>query len=129
MASNYSIEFSTMNNKLYEALINYSSHPKFNFIRVSIFTNYTTKYTNNPCSSFETEEFNSDTIDEYRKYIDEINIDMKLPTTIPDNFRGYILPKLREISYVKISFCDYYNGTIMDFENITAFNKITTLLV
>lgn len=127
-ASNYSIEFSTMNSKLYDSLIKYSSHPKFNFIRVSVFCNYIMKHTNNIASSFETEEYNSSNIDEYCKYINEIYMDMKLPSTIPDNFRGHIIPKIRQISYVKITFCDYYNNNMIEFENTLAFNKIKQLL-
>jgi len=114
------IEFKSMNSRLHKALLEYASHPKFNFIRVVEF---------GP-SDFGAEEYDASSIEAYKEHINSIAEDMKLP------FKGADNPKLqvkgspsRQIHSVKIGFCDYYNGVpILEEHAVAICAKIKQLL-
>jgi hypothetical protein len=94
-----------MNSRLHKALLDYASHPKFNFIRVVEFG----------LSDFGAEEYDASSIEAYKENINSIVEDFKLL------FGGseFIGPR-RRIHRVKIVFCGYYNGIPMIEEHAVA---------
>jgi hypothetical protein len=90
-----------MNSRLQKALVDYASHPKFNFIRVVEFGH----------NCFGAEEYTASSVEQYEEHIHNIASDLKLPfaNQVRKDAWGIPVVPVRQIHSVKISFCDYNN--------------------